>query len=662
MAQPLFCFAHHFWTLELSEDKKLLQPKMMLLIDITVSIVLLIFLFHICECAEGKAEFENAFAVLDAIKPAFPSTITLEEINRSTATLPEQVVLEYMVTPASSSSPISDDHLNALKEAIKVAYTNNNSNRKAYLWDILDKMESGLKDFFEANPENHERQHLFRNTILFDGEDTQNDTEEQDLTARIQKYLERTLFDDYAYDLISVYILFPVNNKVHKLPTFFSVPFGAVDEEQLVIRYHLMRDVKVPAVQDRPDEYFLGMYVREDLLLWKHQQDPQLAWESTLYNELKSVPLAVDPEEMDKAIALHSFEKLLGFLRDPLIKAILKPLADRIIRARSSSMAPLDLWTTLIERILTEGDVDDEHDTKLKQDFITIKHSHGASFMKLYRSFASDALRKLQEHDRNVQSRPNFSIYKTFYCDKWPEDFHVPSSPYLSNSEQFSEINVSRCSNLFAVRTFVRLEEITDIKEGRDIEDSPPIEIRNRYGSAYLLGHWIINASIRLSFYGKQSFVEDLRREQPAIVRFIGLDRIENKIIMPDVNEEEQNDVVEDAKDEYEQPLIAVKPIVLPTGDEKITSVDKRLQMIEKEIDETDSEKPLTEEREKKRSARQNRKDKSPKNSKNTHSKIALTTGVVFVILLTLFILVTWYSVIKRNEQKQDQTDSLEHQ
>ena len=131
---------------------------------------------------------------------------------------------------------------------------------------------------------------------------------------------------------------------------------------------------------------------------------------------------------------------------------------------------------------------------------------------------------------------------------------------------------------------------------------------------------------------------------------------------MPIVSEAKQRDELEHEKDENERPGIAVKPIVLPTGDEKITSVDKRPQMIEKEIDETGREKPLTEEREKKRSARQNRKDKSPKNSKNTHSKIALTTGVVFVILLTLFSLVTWYSVTKRNEQKQDQTDSLEHQ
>ena len=212
----------------------------------------------------------------------------------------------------------------------------------------------------------------------------------------------------------------------------------------------------------------------------------------------------------------------------------------------------------------------------------------------------------------------------------------MPSWPYLSIPEQFSQISVSFYDNLTVVRTFVKPEEVTDIKEGYNREDSPPIEIRNRHGSAYLLGNWIFNANIRLSFYGKQSFVEYLQQEQPATVRFIGLNRIENKIIMSDVSGEEQNDVVEDAKDEYEQPLIAVKPIVLPTGDEKITSVDKRPQMIEKEIDETGREKSLTEEREKKRSARQNRKDKSPKNSKNTHSKIALTTGVVFVILLTL--------------------------
>ena len=245
------------------------------------------------------------------------------------------------------------------------------------------------------------------NVILSYGEDTQNDTEEQDLTARIQKHLERALADDYAYHLISVYMFRPVRNKVHKLPAFFSVLFGAVDEKQLVIRYHLMRDVKIPAVQDYPDEYFLGMYVREDFLFWKHQQDPQLTWESTLYNELKSsAPLAVDPEEMDKAIALHSFEKLLGFLRDPLIKAILKPLADTIIRARSSSMDPLDPWTTLIERILTEGDI---NDTKLKQDFIAIKHPHGASFVKLYDLFSEDALDTLQERQRKCSASSNFA-------------------------------------------------------------------------------------------------------------------------------------------------------------------------------------------------------------------------------------------------------------
>ena len=641
----------------LVKTKKLLQPKTMLIFDITVSIVLLIFLFHICECAEGKAEFENAFAVLDAIKPAFPS-ITLGDIKRSRVSSKVQVVLEYMVAPASSVPPISDDHLNALRKAIREAYTNENSNRKAYLRNILDNICSGLKKFFEANPENRARTHFIKNTILSYGEDTQNDTEEQDLTARIQKHLERALADDYAYHLISVYMIRPVRNKVHKLPAFFSVLFGAVDENQLVIRYHLMRDVKIPAVQDHPDQYFLGMYVREDFLLWKHQQDPQLTWESTLYNELKSsAPLAVDPEEMDKAIALHSFEKLLGFLRDPLIKAILKPFADTIIRARSSSMDALSPWTALIERILTEGVVNNEHDTKLKQDFIAIKHLHGASFLKLYDLFADDALDTLQYRDGNVQPRPNFSIGEIFYCNEWPREFHVPSMPYLPIPEQFSQIDVSLYDDSIVVRTFVKPEEIADIKEGHDIDDSPPTEIRND-GSAYLLGNWIFNVNIRLSFYGKQSVMDYLQQEQPATVRFIGLNRIENKIVMPDVNEEAQNDVVEDAKDEYEQPLIAVKPIVLPTGDEKISSVDKRPQMIE--IDETGREKSLTEEKEKKRSARQNRKDKSPKNSKNTHSKIALTTGVVFVILLTLFIiLVARYSVTKRNEQKQDQTDSL---
>ena len=627
----------------------------MMLIDITVFILLLTFLFHNCECAERDIEFKHAFAVLDAIKPAFPPTITPADIKRSGVSSKSQAVLEYMVAPASSSPPILDDHLDALREAIRVAYTDHYSTRKPCLRDILDKMCSGLMIFFVASPENHERQHFIDNVILSHGEDTQNDTEEQDLTARIQKHLERTLVDDYAYDLISVYMSNPVNNKAHKLPAFFPVPFGAVDEKQLVIRYHLMRDVKVPAVQDRPNQYFLGIYVREDFLLWKHQQDPQLTWESTLYNELKSASQAINPEETDKAIALHSFKKLLGFLRDPLIKAILKPLADRIIRARSSSMDPFSPWTTLIERILTEGDV---NDTKLKQDFIAIKHLHGASFVRLYRLFSEDALNTLQEREENVQPRPIFAIEKNVYCDEWPQDFHVPSSPYLSIPEQFSEIDVYWHSNLIVVRTFVKPEETTDIKEGYNREDSPPIEIKN-HGSAYLLGNWIINASIRLSFYGKQSIIDYLRQEQPATVRFIGLNRMENKIIMPDVNEEEQNDVVEDTKDEYEQPLIAVKPIVLPTGDEKITSVDKRPQMIEKEIDETGREKPLTEEREKKRSARQNRKDKSPKNSKNFPSKVAFIMGLVFAILLTLFILVTWYSVTKKNEQKQDQTDSL---
>ena len=625
---------------------------MMLLFNATVFILLLAFLFHNCECTGGQVEFENAFAVLDAIKPAFPSAISPENINLDTVNLPQKVVLEYMVAPASSVPLTSDDHLNALRGVIREVYTNNYSIRKAYLRNILDKMRSGLKNFFETNPENHARNHFIRNIILRDGEGTQNDTEEQDLTARIQKYLERTLADDCAYDLISVWMLEPVNNKAHKLPAFFPVLFGAVDEKQLVIRYHLMRDVKIPAVQDHPNQYFLGMYVREDFLLWKHQQNPQLTWESILYNELKiSAPLAVDPEETDKAIALHSFEKLLGFLRDPLIKAILKPLADTIIRARSSSMDPLNPWTTLIERILTEGDV---NDTKLKQDFIAIKHLHGASFMELYDLF-EDVLDTLQYRDGNVQPCPIFAIEKNVYCDEWPNGFHVPSTPYLSIPEQFSQIDVSTYDNSIVVRTFVKPEEITDIKEGRDIEDSPPFEIRNRYGLAYLLGNWIFNANIRLSFYGKQSLMEYLQQEQPATVRFIGLSRIENKIVMPDVNEEAQNDVVEDAKDKSEGLRIAVKPIALPTENKKILSGDKNPQKVEKEIDETVREKPLAEE--KKKGARQNRKSK---NLKNSHFKITLIIGVVFVILLTLLIiLVAWYFMAKKNEQKQGQTDSL---
>ena len=564
----------------------------MMLIDATVSILLLLFLFHICECTEVDIEFKHAFAVLDAIKPVFPS-ITLGDIKQNSLSSKSRAVLEYMIAPASSSPPISDDHLNALREAIREAYTNRYY-IMAYLREILDNMHSGLKMFFVASPKNHERQRFIKNIILHKGENTRDESEEQDLTARIQKHLERTLADDYAYDLISVYMWFPVNNKVNKLPSFFSVPFGAVDDSKLVIRYHLMRDVKVPAVQDRRDEYFLGMYVREDFLLWKHRQDPQSTWESTLYNELKSESIAVDPEETDKTIALHSFEKLLGFLRDPLIKAILKPLADRIIRARSSSMALLRPWTTLIEQILTEGDVSDEHDTKLKQDLIAIKHLHGASFVKLYDLFAQEALRTLQDRDGNVQPRPTFAINKTVYCDEWPQGFHVPSSSYLPIPEQFSEIDVSLCDNLIVVRTFVKPKEITDIKKCHFSEDSPSIEIRNR-GSAYLLGHWIINASIRLSFYGKQSFVEYLRQEQPAIVRFIGLNRIENKIIMPVVSEVKQKDELEHAKDEYERPLIAVEPIVL-TENKTITSGDKKLEKVEKEIDETDSEKPLSEE------------------------------------------------------------------
>ena len=100
---------------------------MMLLIDVTVSILLLAFLFHNCECTEGDVEFENAFAVLDAIKPAFPSAITSEDIKRIIVYSKVQVVLEYMVAPASSSSPISNNHLNALREVIREAYTNNYS-------------------------------------------------------------------------------------------------------------------------------------------------------------------------------------------------------------------------------------------------------------------------------------------------------------------------------------------------------------------------------------------------------------------------------------------------------------------------------------------------------------------------------------------------------
>ena len=276
-----------------------------------------------------------------------------------------------------------------------------------------------------------------------------------------------------------------------------------------------------------------------------------------------------------------------------MIKAILKPLADIIIRARSSSTDPLSPWTTLIERILIEGDVNDEHDNKLKQDFIAIKHLHGASFLKLYDLFA-DTLNTLQDREVNFQLCPNFAIEEIFYRDEWPEDFHVPSSPYLPIPEQFSQIDVYMYNDLIVVRTFLKPEEITGIKEGRSTKDSPPIEIRNR-DSAYLLGNWIINASIRLSFYGKQSFVEDLRREQPATVRFIGLNRIENKIIMPVVSEVKQKDELEHAKDEHERPLIAVEPIVL-TENKTITSGDKKLEKVEKEIDETDSEKPLSEE------------------------------------------------------------------
>ena len=190
---------------------------MMLLIDGTVSILLLAFLFHICECAEGQAEFVNAFAVLDAIKPVFPS-ITLEGIKQSSLSSKSRAVLQYM---ASSVPPISDDHLNALRETIRKVHTNN-SVRKAYLRDILHMMWLGLKRFFEANPQNHERQHFITNVILSNGEDTQNDTEEQDLTARIQKHLERILVDNYACDLISVHMFYPANNKVNKLPAFFQ--------------------------------------------------------------------------------------------------------------------------------------------------------------------------------------------------------------------------------------------------------------------------------------------------------------------------------------------------------------------------------------------------------------------------------------------------------
>ena len=100
----------------------------MLMIDITVFILLLTFLFHICECTEDDVAFENAFAVLDAIKPAFPSMITPADIERSRLSSKIQIVLEYMVAPASSSPPVLDDHLNALREAIRDAYTDRNSN------------------------------------------------------------------------------------------------------------------------------------------------------------------------------------------------------------------------------------------------------------------------------------------------------------------------------------------------------------------------------------------------------------------------------------------------------------------------------------------------------------------------------------------------------
>ena len=228
----------------------------MMLIDITVSIVLLFFLFHICECTQHDVAFRNAFAVLDAIKPAFPS-ITLEEIKQVGLSSKAQAVLKYMVEPVSSSPLTSDSHLNVLREAIREEYTSNNPYRAPDLQDFLYYMNLGLKEFFKVNPQNHERQHFITDVDLYNGEDTQNDAEEQDLTARIQGHLERTLADGCACDLISVYMIRPVRSKIHKLPAIFSVPFGAVDEKQLVIRYHLMRDVKVPAVQDRTDEYFL---------------------------------------------------------------------------------------------------------------------------------------------------------------------------------------------------------------------------------------------------------------------------------------------------------------------------------------------------------------------------------------------------------------------
>ena len=172
----------------------------------------------------------------------------------------------------------------------------------------------------------------------------------------------------------------------------------------------------------------------------------------------------------------------------------MKPLADRIIRTRSSSTAPLDPWITLIERILIESDASGEHETKLKQDLIAIKRLHGTSFVKLYKLFADDALNTLQEHDGKFSLVLFLHIQKIFYCNEWPKDFHVPYNSYLPIPQQFSNIDVPQDKNLIVVKTFVKSGEITEFEEGYDTEDSPQIEIKDNNESAYLLGNWIFNA------------------------------------------------------------------------------------------------------------------------------------------------------------------------
>ena len=255
-----------------------------------------------------------------------------------------------------------------------------------------------------------------------------------------------------------------------------------------------------------PSLQFQGILVREDFLRWIHHPDTksnQLAWERQSYETLSqiSTPL-VDPDELDKNIALESMWEVLHVLQEPLVLFIIN-LSDESKKNRLF----LRRYRVFIDAVKNEMPLGDAKSVLHNQPLLDVVRS--------YRNFLGSDFVYLWGHVGSAFSVKNQESLQAQY--------HVNSlsfHPKKVSSENFTDPTavtntLSNVPRFYKAMTFFLVDSQQALPSRIDVEHKDDknqiISINSR-----LCRVWIVDVERRkLALYLNDDFLEAILLERP---------------------------------------------------------------------------------------------------------------------------------------------------